>query len=198
MKFTRSWRIGKYMLSTNFQEVPALYTIGITNRTEDYWHIPMNDFDNIYYEELLAALEFVAREFSLSACIVLASRKPEIDDEDREHGSYHVIFFDKLKFHDCWRMKTFLPVDPMTLRVTRFFKYKANVLRCAAKTDSEGATVVQAPVLRELIDFHNRSRECSWAHYKWCMLMYGIPELSLLFDSFEKVKTIEYNTRHKK
>ena len=198
MKFDKCIRFGKYLLSVNMQECPPLYTEGITNETESYEFCVFCDIDNIYYEKLLRATGRVAEIFKLSACLVLASREPQMDDDDREFGNYHVIFWDKVNYFDAWRIKQFMPVDPITLVAPRYYKYRTSVLRIASKFDSDGKEIVEAPVFRAIFDFGHRMHECSWAHYKFYMLKYDLPKLKLRFDKSEKVFLIDYNTKVKK
>ena len=195
-----SFRVLGKMVGFNVQEVPPLYTVGISNETEDGYFLPFLDMDGIYLSALEMYVRMAQREYNLSPAVVLCSSGHGVDDAGREYGNYMVIMLDKMKYHDLIDVLRFLPVDELSIKMPRYHRYKSWVLRMIDKTDSTGRVIVKKPEFVEILYPERRSNhQHSQAHYLFLKKLYGFKTLKtdLNLDSYFGLVTVRYNTKGK-
>ena len=188
------------MFGFNVQDVPPLYTVGISNETDDGYFLPFLDMDGIYFDALVRYVRMAQREYNLSPAIVLCSSGAGIDEVGGAFGNYMVIMLDKLKYHDLIDVLRFLPVDELSIKMPRYHRYKSWVLRMIDKTDSTGKVIVKKPEFVDVVYPEKRSRnQSSNAHYTFLKRLYGFRDFSadLNLDSLYGLTTVRYNTKGK-
>ena len=201
MRLSRAFRFLNHLFELNIQRMPPLYTIGITNETEDCRFVPFFDLDNIYRETAVKYIRMAQREFSLSPAILLCSSGEKMDEQGRLWGNYMALFFDKLRYHEVIEVLKAVPViDWLSIRMPPYYRYKSWVLRMADKFDEAGNTVVQRPryvatVLPE--DEAYMGHKHSEAHYHYLQKLFNFRPFKLNLDGYYELTFIRYNTKGK-
>jgi hypothetical protein len=201
MKIRRGFKLAGHLFDFHVQKLPPLYTIGITNETEDCYFIPFLDLDNIYREVALKYIHLAQREFDLSPFILLSSSGEQTDDVGRTFGNYIAIGFDKLKYHDFVDLLRMLPVDELSIKMPRYYKYKSWVLRMSEKFDSAGNMIVDRPKYVMTIMPENRNylekHKHSESHFYFLQKLFKFRRFKLNLDGYSELTLIRYNTRGK-
>ena len=201
MRLNRAVKFLNHLFEINIQRVPPLYTIGITNETEDCYFVPFFDLDNIYRETAVKYIRMAQRDFDLSPALLLCSSKEGKDDQGRLYGNYMAIFFDKLRYHDVMDVLRAVPViDWLSLKMPPYYRYKSWVLRMTDKIDEDGNIIVARPeyvctVMPEGKRYLKHKH--SEAHYSFLSKLFNLKTLKLNLDGYYELTFIRYNTKGK-
>lgn len=201
MKLSRAFRFLGHLFEINVQRKPPLYTIGITNETEDCFFVPFFDLDNIYRDTAIKYVKMAQGDFSLSPAVLLCSSGERKDEQGRLYGNYMALFFDKLRYHDIIEVLKAVPViDWLSIKMPPYYRYKSWVLRMADKFDDEGNIIVERPeyvctVLPETKKYLRHKH--SEAHYRFLSKLFNLRPLILNLDGYYELTFIRYNTKGK-
>lgn len=187
--------LGKYQFFAALYKKPAVITEGITNETQDGWYVPFIDYDQINYSKLRAEALRLIRRWQLSGLAVIKT-KEKVAGDGTVYGNYHLIGFDKLRFHEHLDMLMETCCDRNYIRVPNFFRFKHWVLRIAPKIEeATWKRLKDRPYLKEWIQgFRSRSYTQSMGHYHFMRKYYGLKSLALNWDAGQGIQIIRYNT----
>lgn len=201
IRVRRGFKFLGHLFNLHVQKLPPLYTIGITNETEDCYFIPFLDLDNIYRDVAVKYIHLAQREFNLSPAILLSSSGESKDDVGRIFGNYIVIMFDKLRYHEIIDMLRMLPVDELSIKMPRYYKYKSWVLRMSEKVDSAGNIIIDRPrFVKRVFPESNRylkKHKHSEAHFHFLHKLFKFRKFKLNLDGYSELTLIRYNTKGK-
>ena len=200
MKLRFARKFFGHLAEFHIQKLPPLYTVGITNETEDCYFIPFIDLDNVYQETAIKYIKLAQREFNLSPAILLSSSGEQKDSNDRVYGNYMAIMFDKMRYHDVVDLLRLLPVDELSIKMPRYYKYKSWVLRMEDKFDSNGDIIVGRPkylktILPENSDYLKHKH--SEAHFHFLRKLFKFGLFKINSDNLKELTFVSYNTKGK-
>jgi len=201
MKLSKSFKFLNHLFEVNAQKMPPLYTIGITNETEDCMFVPFFDLDNIYRETAIKYIRMAQREFDLSPAILLCSSGEKMDEQGRLWGNYMALFFDKMRYHDIIEILKAVPViDWLSIKMPPYYRYKSWVLRMADKFNEAGDIIVERPEYVQTVYPENRNylkHKHSEAHHHFLQKLFNFEPLKLTMDGYYELTFIQYNTKGK-
>lgn len=187
--------LGRFQVFFALYKKPTIATQGITNETEDGMYVPFVDYDGINLDKVYQEANRIIKRWGLSGLCVIATKENLTKDGDT-YGNYHLVGFDKLKFHEHLDLLRDTCCDRNFIRVPQFFRYKHWVLRVAPKYDDHSWRMLKdKPYIKCWIKgVKNGLRSQSKGHYQFMRKYYGLMPLKLNWDAGEGIKIINYNT----
>lgn len=177
---------------------PVILTQGITNETQDGMYVPFIDYDQINQEKVIQEAKRLIRLWNFSGFVILATSE-ELTKDGMAYGNYHLVGFDKIRYHDHLDMLYDTCCDRNFIKVPRFFRFKHWVLRIAPKCDEKTWSVLKKkPYIIGWIPGEQSGRyEQSYGHYEFMRKYYGLKPLKLSWDKATAIQMIRYNTTHR-
>ena len=203
MKYFKTIKILDHLVRIKLEKITDSYTIGITNECEDGFFIPFLDYDKIKYKVLKRNVKMLQNNFGLSDALVLCSSEPE-EIEDDVFGNFHVVFFDKMFYHDCLDILRCTPTDQLSRILHKFTWYKTWVLRISEKKDAKTDEIISTRpepycVIRSNKKSKNNLSEAHFEFYKQRYEKdYHFVQYDGNWDGLSKVFILEYPTNKKK
>jgi len=107
-----------------------------------------------------------------------------------------------MQYHDILDLLRMLPVDELSIKMPRYYKYKSWVLRMSDKRDSKGNSIIQRPYYVDTI-FPEENGELylqnthSEAHFHFLRKLFKFRKFKLNLDGLSELTIIRYNTKGK-
>ncbi len=113
---------------------PVSSCYGITNKCSDGEYVLFADYDKVYFHVLLEELTniFEKHKDKLTPFLILESSE-SISTKNGTLGSYHVISFGKLPYHEMREILSGMSVDDAFYNLPKNTPYRANTLRISPK-----------------------------------------------------------------
>lgn len=173
---------------------PNLYTMGLTNKTDDLYYIFFADYDECNLSVVEDDAIFLQRNYDMGSMIIVSSSEDKLTARE-VYGNYHLIGLSKLKFPEVKECLSLCRCDSHFKQGWRY-QFRCWVLRLQPKVQKQNNRIVKdIPRLVSVMP-HPSERLVSSAHLKFFELYYNFKlKQKHKLDKGKTVELINYETR---